>query len=310
MSFTFENKRISADIITGSLFQIPRMQDWYIGVTFRYHATAWNGAVPIVSKYQGINVPLTEEDVLAWVNYCHQELDSRKNTIWQRTQSSYWENKKAFATQAVFDALNGEDILTKWLCRRCGPAPKSNPQSGARIRDLRKWGYSIATKVLSCETCGCKTHFDLLVRLPRQAADNEKRSSLNESLKKRIKEVLPLKDVCFDEPHPDSQLVIDHKFPSSRWVVGETINAVTMTQDEIRHKFQLLTQQTNSQKERYCKRCVSLGIRGDFFGIKWFHSGDEQWRGSSKADENGCVGCCWYDLEEWKMKFNEHLASL
>ena len=87
------------------------------------------------------------------------------------------------------------------------------------------------------------------------------------------------------------------------------MNETNMSEEEIKKKFQLLTNQTNLQKERYCKKCVSEGIRGDFFGIKWFYEGDEQWRRSSKADENGCIGCCWYDLIEWKNQFNKYLKE-
>ena len=50
-------------------------------------------------------------------------------------------------------------------------------------------------------------------------------------------------------------------------------------------------------------------IRGDFFGIKWYSKGDEYWQGANKSDENGCVGCPWYDLADWKKKFNEHLSQ-
>lgn len=105
-----------------------------------------------------------------------------------------------------------------------------------------------------------------------------------------------------------SEVVIDHKFPSSRWVNGETINETTMPVSKIKSKFQILTNQTNLQKERYCKRCVSTGKRGDFFGIEWYYEGNAQWQGTSKADENGCIGCCWYDMAEWKSRFNRFLA--
>ena len=80
-----------------------------------------------------------------------------------------------------------------------------------------------------------------------------------------------------------------------------------MSENEIKNKFQLLTNQTNLQKERYCKRCVSAGKRGDFFGIKWYYKGSENWEGSSKADENGCIGSPWYDLIKWKAEFNKFL---
>lgn len=82
-----------------------------------------------------------------------------------------------------------------------------------------------------------------------------------------------------------------------------------MSVEDIQKKFQLLTNQTNLQKERYCQRCVTEGVRGDFFGIEWYYEGDKNWRGTSKADENGCVGCPWYDLHKWKDEFNKHLKS-
>lgn len=308
-AYPFENIRINANVRTGELFQIHGMQDYYLNVTFRYTGKTWNGCVPIKSKYQGTDVPLTLDDVKNWVLNCYTELDPGKNNLWQNSQRQFWENKQAYDTQAVFDALNGQDSLTKWQCRKCGPVPESNPQPAARIKALKQMGYYIATLKRDCATCGGKQFFDLLVRLPRHAADNEKRFSISVSLQNRIKSVLPLKDACFDTPQTESELIIDHKFPSSRWVNGETVNETTMPDDEIKHKFQLLTNQTNLQKERYCKQCVSTGKRGDFFGIKWYYQGNEHWEGTSKADENGCIGCCWYDLELWKEKFNEYLAK-
>lgn len=309
MAFPFENKRFNANVKTGELFQIYGMQDYYLAVTFRYTAKTWNGAIPIKSKYQGTDIPLTLDDIENWILRCYTELDPGKNEVWQNNQRHFWESKQAFDTQAVFDALNGSDSLTKWSCRKCGPVPQSNPQPAARIKALKQMGYYIATIKMACATCGGKQFFDLLIRLPRNAANNEKRYTISVSLQNKIKNILPLKDACFDSIQVAHELIIDHKFPSSRWVNGETVNETTMTPEEIKEKFQLLTNQTNLQKERYCKRCVLTGIRGDFFGIKWFYNGDEQWRGSSKADESGCIGCCWYDLMLWKEKFNRYLSN-
>lgn len=309
MAYPFENIKINSNVKTNEFFQISGMSDYYLGVTFKYLAKVWNGCIPIKSKYQGIDIPLTLVDVKSWVLECYNELDPGKNGIWQNEQRQFWDNKRAYDTQSVFDALNGTDVITKWHCRKCGPAPQCNPQSAARIKALKQMGYYIAKIKMDCATCGKKQFFDLLIRLPRKAANNEKRFSISVSLQNKIKTVLPLKDACFDVSLPASELIIDHKFPSSRWVVGETVNETNMSEEEIRNKFQLLTNQTNLQKERYCKRCVASGKRGDFFGIEWFYEGDENWNGTSKADENGCIGCCWYDLELWKKKFNKILKE-
>lgn len=234
MSYDFENKKINANVRTGELFQIHGMQDYYLGVTFRYHAKTWNGCVPIKSKYQGTDIPRTYEDVKEWVLQCYTELDPGRNDVWQNEQRHYWENRQAFDTQAVFDALNGNDVMTKWQCRKCGPVPQANPQPAARIKKLRESGYYIATMKKDCPTCGKKEFYDLLIRLPRKAADNEKRFSISTSLQNKIKNVLPLKDACFDSPQTASELVIDHKFPSSRWVNGETVNETNMSEEEIK----------------------------------------------------------------------------
>lgn len=63
--------------------------------------------------------------------------------------------------------------MTKWQCRKCGPVPQANPQPAARIKTARKWVlYCDYEK--DCPTCGKKEFYDLLIRLPRKAADNEK----------------------------------------------------------------------------------------------------------------------------------------
>lgn len=310
MAYSFENNRINSNIKTGNLFKIPKMEDYYLYVLFKYTTQNWNGCIPIKSKYHGLDIPLTKDDVKNWVIKCYEELDPGKNTVWQDAQRQFWDTKDAADTQNVFEALNSTESLTRWQCRKCGPVPKCNPQPGARIKSLRQMGYFIATTLMPCATCGRQESFDLLVRLPRQAANNDKRSSLSISLQNRIKTVLPLKDACFDSPQKASELIIDHKFPSSRWVNGETVNETSMTEEEIIKKFQLLTNKTNLQKERYCQRCVLTGKRGDFFGIEWYYEGDQNWNGTSKADENGCIGCCWYDLQKWRNRFNAYLKRL
>ena len=95
-----------------------------------------------------------------------------------------------------------------------------------------------------------KGFYDLLIRLPRKAADNEKRFSISTSLQNKIKNVLPLKDACFDSPQTASELVIDHKFPSSRWVNGETVNETNMSEEEIKKKVSIIDKPDKSSKRK------------------------------------------------------------
>lgn len=285
------------------------MEDIYLLVTFIYKNTTWNGAIPIKAKYQGVEIPLAKDDIFAWAQECYDSLNPSNYTQWKDDQDEYWKNKDADSTLLVFSALNGEEKTTKWLCRKCGPLPRVNPQSASRIRSLKMLGYHIATLKGDCQTCSSKQNFDLLIRLPRFAADNQKRFTISRALRNRIIKLLENTECVFDTKIDPKACIIDHKFPSSRWVNGETVNHLDMPDDEIRAKFQILSNQTNLAKERYCQNCVINGIRGNLFGIRWYYEGDETWRGSSKADENGCIGCPWYDIKKWKLEFSNFLAD-
>lgn len=309
MPYSFEHSVVNENIRLLSLFPIEKMEDLYLQVRFKYPNVVWNGAIPIVSKYQGVNIPLTKDDVFDWSTICYAALDPSRFSIWQHEQENFWRTKNSEDTHLVFDALNGSAPTTKWLCRKCGPVPQVNPQPGARIRSLKQYGYHIATLKLMCQTCGSKQYFDLLIRLPRHAADNQKRCTISKSLRNKILNTLPHEDCLSGVPLDSKACIIDHKFPSSRWVNGETINSLSMTELEIRQKFQILSNQSNLQKERYCQRCVLDGIRGSFLGIEWYYEGDRLWRGSSKADERGCIGCPWYDITKWKSEFNRFLNA-
>ena len=47
MAYHFENKTITTNIKTLSLFKIEKMEDIYLQVRFKYRRVVWNGAIPI-----------------------------------------------------------------------------------------------------------------------------------------------------------------------------------------------------------------------------------------------------------------------
>jgi len=79
-----------------------------------------------------------------------------------------------------------------------------------------------------------------------------------------------------------------------------------MSEEELHHKFQLLTRQHNLWKSRYCEHCEKTGERGIFIGINYFTQGEPKWDSKIRNDdEKGCLGCFWYNPDYWRLKLNE-----
>ena len=287
--------------LSEEFFIAEKTSDVFMEVEFIYGTKKWNGVLPKFLKFQGLD--LTEEDFYNSVDDSYLKLDPSKRKNWIKESDAQWTiSQKQTQTYKVLKALYSGN----WECRVCGPVPAENPQPAARLGALKKQGYIIGSKRKYCAKCSKKTMHDILVMLPKVQTKfedgNELRAPMSEKLKERIKKVLENKEVCFNVKRTSVELVIDHKFPSQRWIKKESANPDDMTEINIKKKFQLLNNQTNMWKSRYCDTCVKSGKRGDFMGIKWYYQGNEDWAGKTENDENGCVGCPWYDLELWKTK--------
>mgnify|MGYP002638002316 FL=1 len=100
----------------------------------------------------------------------------------------------------------------------------------------------------------------------------------------------------------------DHKFPEIRWDKSTKEDNLNLTDEEIKNKFQLLTNQRNLQKREVCRKCFQSNLRGKIFGINFFYKGNEKWEFKekvSKSAEKGCEGCGWYDISEWRNSLNK-----
>jgi len=295
-------KQVKPYILIDNEYFIPeKTSDVFKEVEFEYQVKKWEGALPKFLEKQGLDLTDEEFDNLLEENYELLHPDNKDS--WILESDSKW-NDKTSATYKVLAALySGE-----WVCRTCGTA-KVNDQAAARIKALKVKGYIIGSRRKQCLICNKKTMHDILVMLPsietRFEHGNELRKPMSDVLKKRIKSVLNHREVCFNVVRTDVELLIDHKFPSQRWNVPESDNPNDMSVTEIKKKFQLLSNQTNMWKSRYCDTCVKTGKRGEFMGTKWYYAGNENWAGQTPNDENGCVGCPWYDLELWKSKLLE-----
>jgi len=256
----------------------------------------WNGCIPLFLRKQGVEYSvneLIEKMNDSWI----RELHPRSRSFWIKESDKKW-NGKINQTYKVLRALySGE-----WECRVCGPVPQVNPQPAARIRALKEdWGYYIASKKRYCAKCDRKIMHDLLVMLNESlvnGAQERLRQSVSDQLMQRIKVVQGGVDVY--ENKKAKRIIVDHKFPSQRWTIAESENSDAMTDIEIENKFQLLTNQSNMMKSRACDKCVREGNRGEVFGIRWYYQGSVEFQGEKFDDPTGCIGCPWYDLQEWR----------
>ena len=291
------SKKITIEILEE--FIAEKTNDIYKSVRFHYGNLVWNGVIPKYLEKQGVE--FSDRELEKKYSEFYQTLNPKNRKQWITESNKIWNNiQKKNQTYKVLHAL----YSGKWECRVHGPVPKVNPQPSARLSSLKKTGYVISSKRQLCKQCNKKTMHDILVMLPffknRFDHGNELRSAMSTKLKERIKSLLGYKDACFGVKRTGKELIIDHKFPSQRWTKPETPNPDDMTEVQIRKKFQLLGNQNNLWKSKYCDTCVKTKKRGSFMGITWYYKGNVNWRPKEKNNENGCIGCPWYDMEKWK----------
>ena len=283
----------------------------YIHVEFNYPAKIWDGWVPVEYKRTGVSIKQNDiEKLTDYLNNVYEQMNPDNFTAWLKKQEQFWqeEKPKANTTKAFFDSL----VKGGWQCVEC-TLPK-NPNWARRIQDLKEFGYTIATDTKRyCSTCGeNKTQLILLPIERGIIADNgyEKWSA---TLRKRIIRVLGGVDVY--EGTFCAHCLPDHKFSEIRWDKNtKSENPDTMSDEEIRKKFQLLTNQRNQQKREICRTCFQTGKRGSIYGIPFYYHGDENWDDSipvkGKDAEKGCIGCPWYDIAEWKKQLTLRLEQI
>ena len=195
----------------------------------------------------------------------------------------------------------------KWHCTKCelksGQAKTWQlwRQNGIELDKDEKGNFY---KKIYCEICQNKTVHRKLKSL-KISQDTKSRSGIPQKLAKRVKKVYSNQEAMLLREMPPRELEVDHKFPQVRWCKDESENKVDMSEVEIKEKFILLTRSNNLLKSRYCERCVKTGKRGHFPGIYFWYEGNENWQGTSKCDESGCIGCFWYDPYQWREELNK-----
>ncbi len=307
MSHTL-NSNIS--IVENERKKHSKASEEYVHVEFKYPDITWEGWIPVEYRRTGVSIKQDETDkLIAYLNKVYEQMNPINFQSWLKKQEKFWceEKPNAGTTKAFFDSL----VKGGWQCVEC-TLPK-NPNWARRIQDLKEFGYTIATDTKRyCPTCGeNKTHL-ILLPIERGSIEGNGYEMWSPALRKRIIRLLGSIDIY--EGAFSAHCLPDHKFSEIRWDENTKAgNPDTMSDEEIRAKFQLLTNQRNQQKREVCRTCFQTGKRGSIYGIQFYYRGGENWDTSipqrGKDAENGCIGCPWYDIAEWKKQLIARLGG-
>ena len=226
---------------------------------------------------------------------------------WNKDQDEYWDGKRAEVTQEIFNSLRDGN----WKC--VNHDLPSNPNFARRIQGLKEAGYTISTNTnMYCKHCKKNTTHLMLLHIPRVELAGNGYETWSAGLRKRIINVLGGVDAYENVAYRN--VLPDHKFSEIRWDDDtKAENPDNMTDEEIKSKFQLLTNQRNQQKREVCRKCYQTGERGTIFGIDYFYKGTDKWDDSiprkGKKAEEGCIGCPWYDIQTWRTELNKKINN-
>jgi hypothetical protein len=277
----------------------------YVDVVFSYPKYKWIGSVPIEYRRAG-TFAKTAKEIAKLLLETYNKIDPINRKNWLMEQKKFWKSCNKKITEGFFAALS--DL--KWHCVNCQLPP--NPNWARRTQDIKEFGYTLATETGRwCKNCNKKTTQLILLPLPRGAGSSYE--TFSSELRKKIIRALDSYDAY--EGKKNSSMIPDHKFPEIRW--DETTpkdNSDNMPDDEIRNKFQLLSNQRNEQKREVCRRCFQTNKRGTAFGILFFYNGNEDWpKDVPKRGKNanrGCIGCPWFDFRAWRTELNRLLTGI
>lgn len=224
--------------------------------------------------------------------------------------------QKAPVQLKVFNLLSD----SKWHCREHEGKEIASAQyaGGGGIKGLKRGtknrpGLVIETKKEYCIKCKQKTTWD---KWTGETQSANSAANIPNHLCQKILKFYSYIDVIEQRERASHELVIDHRFPMERRGQNESPHPKSISEDEIRQKFQLLKKDTsgnhNLLKSRSCERCIKTGKRGTPFSIRFWYKGDENWsspvqRGAEA--EEGCIGCGWYDFGTWREALNQKLAE-
>lgn len=284
-------------IIIKDFYEHGKASECYVAVQFiQADGFTWDTFVTYINRRAGLFLK-TEVEVASYLKSITCYFTKEAMNAWKAHEKKIWKKSKAYVTKDFFNALLTFEPVTVF-------PPNDNP--ARRIQDIKDAGYTIAT----IHHYQGKKSARILLPIPKSA--KMEYETFTPQFKARVIRLLQGVNAYEDKTTIAKGLIPDHKFSEVRWdenTKGE--NPMNMSDEEIISKFQLLDNQRNQQKREVCRRCFQEGKRGIIYGIPYFYAGNENWDTTippiGKCAEKGCIGCAWYDIQEWRKRLIEKL---
>lgn len=268
-----------------SVFVDEAKREWYVPYVYRRTNTFIDGATELAEYLTKCKSLLT----VSRVEEFKKIMAKKKKLLF---------SKNATVTFPIFKKLLMN--CGKWVSNKAFKS--TNTQR--RIQDLKESGFTISTKIEDKITYHMLMPFDI-VKAPTY-------ESIPPKVRKAIFKALGKMDAYTNKMAGRSTLP-DHKFPEIRWTSETATANESLTEEEMRKKFQLVPEYVNQAKREACRECFQTGCRGMIQGIKFFYKGNSNWPADvpriGKEAEAGCEGCFWYDMAEWRRSLNNMIEE-
>ena len=285
-----------------------KASELYVVTTFSFPKDkyAWEGFVPYFYRRTGLFIE-TDADLAAYLEKVYPLFRQQEVQRWVVAERKRWDTDLGGkeVTKGFFLALTN----MKWNSVSYD-LPK-NPNWARRVQDIKELGYTLATDTRR-QVKGKNENDTHLILLPLPVGTATGYESFSAELKRRIIDILGGVNAYELSSANRHGLLPDHKFPEIRWDERTRDEGLEgLTDQEIKEKFQLIDNQRNQQKREACRECFQTGKRGTVFGIAYYYNGDENWPSNvpkvGKRAEAGCIGCGWYDINEWRRNLSKAL---
>lgn len=200
-------------------------------------------------------------------------------------------NKKETKIEKFERIYEKQILVGAWITKDDMASKGFFPQNNTNGRDIR---FIKSKYEMDIKKEGTKEKMFRIIGKKKDLSNGERLIS------KKIKENLSKSKCVFTGTK--NNIEIDHK--NGRYNDEKVLDVSTQTTED----FQPLTKIANNIKREVCKKCIETGHKFDAKELG-FKISNLNGKNIHNNEPNGCVGCFFYDIIEFKNTYNQTLCT-